>query len=65
MNSAEKIAIGLGIASGVIIMWLLTGSRKQKTQHFISQKKYGIKESFKPERARIRSVYDDYAVYYS
>ena len=64
MSSTGKIAIGLGIASGVLIAtWLLTGSRKQKTKKFIVKKTAGISESLKPAKVQ-RSVYDDSGVYY-
>ena len=64
MSSTGKIAIGLGIASGVLIAaWLLTGTRKQKTRQFIVKKTTDIKESLKPVKVK-KSIFDDSGVYY-
>jgi len=50
MSTTTKIAIGIGVASGALIAaWLLTGTRKEKTQKFISRKTTGLKRSLKPQ----------------
>lgn len=64
MSSTGKIAIGLGVASGVLIAtWLLTGTRKQKTRQFIAKATTDIKESLNSVKVR-ESVFDDSGVYY-
>jgi hypothetical protein len=64
MSSTGKIAIGLGLASGVLIAaWLLTGNRKQKTKQFIVKKTTDIRQSLKPVKVK-KNVYDDSGVYY-
>jgi hypothetical protein len=61
MSTTSKIAIGLGIASGALLTaYLLTGSRKQKTRRFISQKAESLKKSIKTTK----SSFDDSEVHY-
>ncbi len=61
MSTTSKIAIGLGIASGALLTaYLLTGSRKQKTRRFISQKAESLKKSMKTTK----SSFDDSEVHY-
>jgi hypothetical protein len=61
MSTTSKIAIGLGIASGALLTaYLLTGSRKQKTRRFISQKAESLKKSMKTKK----SSFEDSEVYY-
>ena len=61
MSTTRKIAIGLGIASGALLTaYLLTGSRKQKTKQFISQKREDLKKSLKTTK----KSFDDSEVHY-
>ena len=47
MSTTKNIAIGLGIVSGALLAtWLFTGSRKKKTQEFLSRKSEDLKKSF-------------------
>ena len=56
MNTTGKIAIGVGIASGVLLAaWLLTGSRKEKTKKLISKGTARLKGTLKTPK----SVFDD------
>lgn len=51
MSTTKNIAIGLGIVSGALLAtWLFTGSRKKRTQEFISKKTEDLKKSFKAEK---------------
>jgi hypothetical protein len=53
MSTTSKIAIGVGIASGALLAaWLLTGTRKEKTKKFISEKA----ATFKKMPAKVKPV---------
>jgi len=53
MSTTSKIAIGIGIASGALLAaWLLTGSRKEKTKQFISNRTNGLRETVKRQKER-------------
>ncbi len=61
MSTTSKLAIGLGIASGALLTaYLLTGSRKQKTRQFLSQKAESLKKSMKNPKGS----FDDSEVHY-
>ena len=61
MSTTSKIAIGLGLASGALLTaYLLTGSRKQKTRQFLSQKAQNLKKSIKTPKGG----FDDSEVHY-
>jgi hypothetical protein len=63
MGTTSKIAIGVGVASGVLLAaWLLTGTRKEKTKKFISKGTVRIKETLKKENRS--EVFDDSDVFY-
>jgi hypothetical protein len=51
MNTVSKIAIGVSVASGVLLAaWLLSGDRKPKTKAFISASKQSIRKSVAPRK---------------
>jgi hypothetical protein len=51
MNTVSKIAIGLSVASGVLVAaWLLSGDRKPKTKAFISASKQTLKKGITPKK---------------
>lgn len=51
MRTAGKIAIGVSLASSVLLAaWLLTGDRKDKTKVFVSKKTEGLKSALKSDR---------------
>ena len=61
MSKTSTFAIGIGLASGALLAaWLLTGSRKEKTRKFISDRTASIKKSIKAERP----VHDESESYY-
>jgi predicted GTPase len=61
MSKSSTFAIGIGLASGVLLTaWLLTGTRKEKTKKFISTKTASIKKTIQAERP----VYDESESYY-
>ncbi len=61
MSLTKKIAIGLGIASGALLMaWLLTGDRKKKTREFIAKKANDLKQAL---RNRKDAAADEEAIY--
>ncbi len=61
MSKYSTFAIGIGLASGALLAaWLLTGTRKEKTRKFISEKTASIKKSIKTERP----VFDETESYY-
>ncbi len=62
MSKSSTFAIGLGLASGALLAaWLLTGTRKEKTRKFISNKTASIIKNMKTDRP----VYDETESYYS
>jgi hypothetical protein len=62
MSKTSTFAIGLGLASGALLAaWLLTGSRKEKTRKFISDRTASIKKSIKADKP---VVYDETESYY-
>jgi hypothetical protein len=64
MSNTRTIAIGLGLATGaLLITWLLTGSRKEKTKQFIVKRASGIRETISSEKAKKR-VYEESNGYY-
>lgn len=51
MNTTGKIAIGVSLASSLLITaWMLTGDRKVKTKDFVSKKTEAIKGALKSDR---------------
>jgi hypothetical protein len=61
MSKSSTFAIGLGLASGALLAaWLLTGTRKQKTRKFISNKTASIIKTIQAENR----VYDETESYY-
>ena len=63
MSKGKTIAIGIGLATGALLVtWLLTGSRKEKTKQFIAKRATGIKP-LSTEKAKKR-VYEDSNSYY-
>ena len=64
MSKTRTIAIGLGLATGALVVtWLLTGSRKEKTKKFISKRAIGIKETLASEKAKKRAFEDSHNYY--
>jgi uncharacterized membrane protein len=64
MSKGKTIVIGLGLATGALLVtWLLTGSRKEKTKQFIAKRTTGVKETLSSEKAKKR-VYEDSNSYY-
>ena len=45
MSTTRKVAIGIGIAGGLLAAWLLTGDRKKKTKDFIVKKATDLKRA--------------------
>lgn len=51
MSKSSTLAIGLGLASGALLAaWLLTGTRKEKTRKFISERTAGIRKSIRTDK---------------
>jgi hypothetical protein len=51
MNTTGKIALGVSLASSVLVAtWLLTGERKVKTKYFVSKKAENLRGVLKSER---------------
>ena len=51
MRTTEKIALGVSLASSVLLAtWLLTGERKMKTRDFVSKKAESLRGSLKSDR---------------
>ena len=62
MSKTSTFAIGLGLASGALLAaWLLTGTRKEKTKKFISERTASIIKTMQTEKP----VYDETESYYS
>jgi|SRR5690606_34824937 hypothetical protein len=62
MSKSSTLAIGIGLASGALLAaWLLTGTRKEKTRKFISEKTASIRKTIKTEKP----VYDEAESYLS
>lgn len=61
MNKSSTFAIGLGLASGALLAaWLLTGTRKEKTKKFISNRTASIIKTMQTEKP----VFDETESYY-
>jgi hypothetical protein len=64
MSKGKNIAIGLGLATGALLVtWLLTGSRKEKTKQFIAKRTTGQRAAQVSDKAKKR-VYEDSNSYY-
>jgi hypothetical protein len=64
MSKTTTIAIGIGLAtSALLVTWLLTGSRKEKTKQFIVKRTSGLRETISSEKAKKR-VYEESNGYY-
>lgn len=51
MNTTGKIAIGVSLASSVLLAaWLLTGQRKEKTKDFVTKGAESLKNVLKSEK---------------
>ena len=62
MKTAEKIALGVSLASSVLLAtWLLTGDRKVKTRDFVSKKAEGLRGALKSDRIYISEL-DSYYI---
>jgi len=64
MSTTNKIAtIGLGLAGGALLTaWLLTGTRKQKTRDFITNRTVTLRRTMRPQQRR--RVFDDSEAHY-
>ena len=57
MRTTEKIALGVSLASSVLLAtWLLTGERKMKTRDFVSKKAEGLREALKSDRIHVSEL---------
>jgi hypothetical protein len=64
MSKTRTIAIGLGLATGALLVtWLLTGSRKEKTKKFIARRATGMRETLSSEKAKKRAFEDSHNYY--
>ena len=62
MRTTEKIALGVSLASSVLLAtWLLTGDRKVKTRDFVSKKAESLRGSLKAERTQTSEL-DSYYI---
>ena len=62
MRTAEKIVLGVSLASSVVLAtWLLTGDRKVKTRDFVSKKAEGLRSALKSDRIQ-GSEFDAYYI---
>ena len=62
MNTTGKIAIGVSLASSLLLTaWLLTGDRKVKTKDFVSKTTEGIKGALKSDRLYLTEL-DSYYI---
>ena len=61
MSKTSKLAIGVSVASGVLLAaWLLTGTRKEKTKKFISKSTATLSKNLKKPGI----TFDDSETYY-
>ena len=59
MSTTRKIAIGIGLAGGALLAaYLFTGSRKKKTQEFISKTGKKLREALDPKEKRTDEIQD-------
>lgn len=57
MNTTGKIAIGVSLASSLLVTaWMLTGERKIKTKDFVSKKTEAIKSALKSDRLNLSEL---------
>jgi hypothetical protein len=57
MNTTGKIALGVSLASSVLLAtWLLTGERKVKTKDFVSKKAEGLRGALKTDRVQVSEL---------
>jgi hypothetical protein len=57
MRTTEKIALGVSLASSVLLVtWLLTGERKIKTRDFVSKKAESLREALKSDRIHVSEL---------
>lgn len=57
MNTTGKIAIGVSLASSLLVTaWMLTGERKIKTKDFVSKKTDAIKSALKSDRLNLSEL---------
>lgn len=62
MTTTGKIAVGVGIASGALLVaWLLTGTRKQKTRSVITKGTERLRQTLKKAENR---VFEDSEAHY-
>ncbi|HEX6224127.1 MAG TPA: hypothetical protein VFZ52_06935 [Chryseolinea sp.] len=62
MKTAEKIVLGVSLASSVLLAtWLLTGDRKVRTRDFVSKKAEGLRGALKSDRVQA-SEFDAYYI---
>jgi hypothetical protein len=62
MNTTGKIAIGVSLASSIMLTaWLLTGDRKVKAKDFVYKKTEGLREALKADRI-YNSELDNYYI---
>lgn len=63
MKTTEKIALGVSLASSVLLAtWLLTGDRKLRTKDFVSKKAEGFRGALKSDRTTYASELDGYYI---
>jgi len=63
MGTTSKLAIGVSIASGVLLAaWLLTGTRKEKTKKFIAKGTATLTRTIKQDRTQV--IVDDSDINY-
>ena len=57
MNTTGKIALGLSLASSVLVAtWLLTGERRVRTKYFVSKKAEHLRTALKSDRIHTREL---------
>jgi hypothetical protein len=63
MRTTEKIALGVSLASSVVLAtWLLTGDRKLRTKDFVSKKTEGLRSTLKSDSRIYPSELDNYYI---
>lgn len=61
MSAKRKIAIGLGIAGGAVLLaWLLTGERRKRTVGYLSKKAVELRRA--AEKVRSKSTVDQHYI---
>ena len=60
MSTTRKIAIGIGLAGGALLAaYLFTGTRKKKTQEFISKTGKKLREALDTKEKRTDESHHD------